>query len=278
MYTQLQLNKVRHLVYEHTGISLSDNKDVMIANRLDKLRRALGSDNIDEILLAIKRGENRDIFVNTFTTNKTSFFREDFHFDDLKNRVIKESVAKSNTLKIYCSAASTGEEPYSILMTIEEAKRLYGAAYLNYSLLATDIDTSVLEQCKNGIYEWNKIADDFPSWIKPQNYLQRRAHPHRPNEYQVRIKKELQSKVAFKPFNLMSQSYPFEHGEFDVIFCRNVLIYFDQKDQNAILKKLFKSLKLNGTLYLGHSESPLELTPFIQRYGQNIFVKIKECE
>lgn len=278
MYTQLQLNNARHLVYEYTGISLSDNKDVMIANRLDKLRRALCSDNIDEILSTIKRGENKDIFVNTFTTNKTSFFREDFHFDDLKNRVIKESAAKGDTLKMYCSAASTGEEPYSILMTTEEAKRLYGATYLNYSLLATDIDTSVLEQCRNGIYEWSKIADDFPSWIKPQDYLQRRAHPQKPNEYQVRVKKELQSKVAFKPFNLMSPSYPFKHGEFDVIFCRNVLIYFDQKDQNTILKKLFKSLKLNGTLYLGHSESPLELTPFVQRYGQNIFVKIKECE
>jgi chemotaxis protein methyltransferase CheR len=276
MYSARQLDRARDLAYRHSGITLGDNKDVMISNRLDKLKRALNSEDIDAILALVENGDHIEIFVSTFTTNKTNFFRESFHFDDLKERVVKQAIESNQPLKIYCSAASTGEEPYSILMTIEEANRDYKTALSNYSLLATDIDLDVLKHASNGIYEWNKNADDFPVWIKPAEYFKRRAHPTKADDYLIKVKDHLMRKVRFDQMNLMSMSYPFKSEEFDVVFCRNVLIYFNQDDQNAILKKLFRTLKLGGTLYLGHSESPLELAPYVERCGQNIFVKTKE--
>ncbi|MBV5322012.1 MAG: protein-glutamate O-methyltransferase CheR [Sulfuricurvum sp.] len=276
MYSAHQLERARALTYKHSGITLGSNKDVMIANRLDKLKRDVGHDDIDAILNAVERGNHVETFVSSFTTNKTNFFREEFHFDDLKNRVFQEAIAKGGEFKIYCSAASTGEEPYSILMTMEQAKEEYGSPMLNYSLLATDIDLDVLKHATNGVYEWNKNADDFPDWIKPATFFKRRPHPSREGDYLIKAKETLARRVRFNQHNLMAENYPFKPEEFDVVFCRNVLIYFSQADQNVILKKLFRTLKLGGTLYLGHSESPLELTPYVERYGQNIFVKVKE--
>ncbi|MCX6074425.1 MAG: protein-glutamate O-methyltransferase CheR [Campylobacterales bacterium] len=276
MYTPRQLDRTRQLAYTHTGITLSANKDVMIANRLDKLKRSLNHDDVDAILTSIERGENIEIFVSALTTNKTNFFRESFHFDDLKERVVKQSITNGEGLKIYCSAASTGEEPYSILMTIESAKEEYDAPMLNYSLIATDIDNEVLNHAAHGIYEWSKSEDDFPHWIRPSNYFKRKQHPSRDGDYLIKIKEPLRRKVVFDTMNLMSQTYPFKAAEFDVVFCRNVLIYFNTLDQNTILKKLFRTLKIGGTLYIGHSESVLDLIPFVERYGQNIFIKTKE--
>lgn len=276
MYSAHQLDRARDLAYRHSGITLGDNKDVMISNRLDKLKRALNSEDIDEIMRWVENGNHIETFVSTFTTNKTNFFRESFHFDDLKERVVKQAIESSSGLKIYCSAASTGEEPYSILMTLEQASTEYRTPLSNYSLIATDIDLDVLKHASNGIYEWNKNAEDFPEWIKPANFFKRRAHPSREGDFLIKVKDNLMRKVRFDQMNLMSPSYPFKGEEFDVVFCRNVLIYFNQDDQNAILKKLFRTLKLGGTLYLGHSESPLELAPYVERCGQNIFVKTKE--
>lgn len=278
MYTAQQLERTRKLAYEQTGITLGSNKDVMIINRLDKLKRDMKNSDINEILNQVESGKNCEVFINTFTTNKTNFFRESFHFDDLKDRVCRESMADTNSsgLKIYCSAASTGEEPYSILMTLEKAKEEFDSPYFGYSLVATDIDTNVLNQASSAIYEWEKNAYDFPDWIKPSVYFKRKAHPSKSGDYLIKVKDALQKKVEFKKFNLMTSAYPFKPAEFDVVFCRNVLIYFNQTDQNEILMKLFKTLKIGGTLYLGHSESPLGLTPFVKRCGQNIFVKVKE--
>jgi chemotaxis protein methyltransferase CheR len=277
MYTPRQLNLVRELAYHHTGISLGSNKDVMIANRLDKLKRSLEQTDIDTILQEIAQGEHLDLFISSFTTNKTSFFREDFHFEDLKERVATQALQKNKELQVYCSAASTGEEPYSIVMAIESAKKLLNNNFFNYSLIATDIDLDVLHHASKGVYEWNKSRDDFPSWIQASHFFKRKPHHARENDYLIKVKDELRNRVKFEQMNLMMPNYPFKAEQFDVVFCRNVLIYFSQEDQNSILKKLFKTLKIGGTLYLGHSESPLELHPYLERYGQNIFVKTKEC-
>jgi chemotaxis protein methyltransferase CheR len=276
MYTTQQLDRARHLAYKNSGIVLGSNKDIMISNRLDRLKRLDNNENIDEILKNIEDGKNIDKFISAFTTNKTNFFREAFHFDDLKNRIIQEAIENKSGLKIYCSAASTGEEPYSILMTIEYVKRINNIENFNYTLLATDIDLEVLEHCKKGIYEYSKLEENIPNWIKPSEYFKRRIHPEKNGDYLIKIKDILQRKVQFQQFNLMSAIYPFKANEFDVVFCRNVLIYFSQDDQKIILKNLIKTLKIGGTLYLGHSESPLNLSPYIKRCGQNIFIKTKE--
>lgn len=261
--------KVKQLLYRLTGITLSDNKDIMIVNRLEKLIRNTKYDgNIATLLDKIKNGEYENEFINAFTTNKTNFFREEFHFLDLKNRVLKENKSPY----IYCCASSTGEEPYSIAMTIKEELN----KNTNAKIIATDIDTNVLKNASSGIYRYQKSSKEFPSWINPSKYFKKRKNINSSDEVLIKVNDELKDLITFAKMNLNDDSYPFTNNEFDVIFCRNVLIYFSMEDQEKILKKLFKHLKIGGTLYLGHSESPQDLINYVNKVGQNIFIKIKE--
>ena len=256
-------NKVKKILYSLTGITLADNKDIMISNRIDKLKRNCRfSGDIMDLLKSIEQGNNVTEFINSFTTNKTHFFREDFHFLDLKNRVLPLFASNGGSkIEMYCSASSTGEEPYSMAMTVLEAKDELNKN-ISASIIASDIDTNVLQYAADGIYRFSKSSKEFPSWIKPQKYFKRR------------VQKNLSGEEVLIKVN--DDSYPFSKNQFDVVFCRNVLIYFSSEDQNAILKKLFKHLKIGGTLYLGHSENPQDLVHYVKRVGQNIFVKEKE--
>jgi len=267
--------KVKTILYSLTGITLSENKDIMIANRLHKLKRDTKfHGDLESLLNAIEEGNNTAEFINSFTTNKTHFFREDFHFDDLKDRVLPEF--KNKEIKMYCSASSTGEEPYSMAMTVFEAQEELNYK-INASIIATDIDTNVLQYAANGVYRFSKSSKEFPSWIKPQKYFKKRVNKTLSiEEILIKVKPELQKLITFQVMNLNDSSYPFKDEQFDVVFCRNVLIYFSTQDQNIILKKLFKHLKIGGTLYLGHSENPHDLINYVKRAGQNIFIKIKE--
>ncbi len=270
-------NKVKKILYSLTGITLADNKDIMISNRIDKLKRNCKfSGDIMDLLKLVEQGENVTEFINSFTTNKTHFFREDFHFLDLKNRVLPLFANSGEKIQMYCSASSTGEEPYSMAMTVFEVKDELNKN-INASIIASDIDTNVLQYAADGIYRYSKSSKEFPSWIKPQKYFKRRVQKNLSGEeVLIKVNDDLKKIVTFKVMNLSDNSYPFSKNQFDVIFCRNVLIYFSSKDQNDILKKLFKHLKIGGTLYLGHSENPQDLVPYVKRVGQNIFVKEKE--
>jgi len=268
MLDQNHLHKrVKNLLYKLTGITLAQNKDIMIVNRLEKLVRNTNFDGDINLLLDKIEKNNEFVteFINTFTTNKTHFFREEFHFNDLKNRVLKDK----KDINIYCCAASTGEEPYSIAMTVKEVSRS-----INAHIIATDIDTDVLQYAANGIYRYQKSSKEFPSWIKPQKYFKRRVKDNGfENEILIKVNDDLKEMITFAQMNLNDEQYPFEDEQFDVIFCRNVLIYFSLEDQNKILKKLFRHLKVGGTMYIGHSESPQDLLKYTQKLGQNIFVK-----
>ena len=263
--------RVRELLYSLAGITLQSNKEVMITNRLDKLKRTLNYDgDISDLISQIEKGKHTTVFINTFTTNKTNFFRESFHFDDLKDRVMPQF--KDQTIQIYCSASSTGEEPYSIAMTAKEYNRTASA-----NIIATDIDTEVLQEAANGIYRYDKSAKEFPQWINPSKYFKKRVNQTLiGNEILIKVNNELKDMITFAQMNLSDETYPFEEHQFDVIFCRNVLIYFSVPDQNIILKKLFFHLKIGGTLYIGHSEHLHDLIKYTQRVGQNIFVKLKD--
>lgn len=275
--TQHIHNKVKSILYSLTGITLTENKDIMINNRLQKLKRNSNfTGNIDELLDEISNGNYVTEFINSFTTNKTHFFREEFHFTDLRDRVLNEFSKNGKSIKMWCSASSTGEEPYSMAMTVKEASKIY-ATNISASILATDIDTNVLQNAANGIYRYSKSSKEFPDWIKPQNYFKRRVQKGLASEeVLIKANDSLKNMIKFSVNNLNSDRYPYGDNEFDVIFCRNVLIYFSTEDQNKILKKLFRHLKIGGTLYLGHSESPQDLINYAQRVGQNIFVKQKE--
>ena len=268
-------DNVKSILYSLTGITLTENKDIMINNRLDKLKRNTKySGNIENLLSEIANGKYITEFINTFTTNKTHFFREDFHFVDLKDRVLPNFSNSRDEIKMYCSAASTGEEPYSMAMTVKEADAL-----LNASIMATDIDTDVLQQAANGIYRFQKSSKEFPEWIKPQKYFKRRIQKNLVgDEVLIKVNDDLKKMVTFAQMNLNDHEYPFSKHQFDVVFCRNVLIYFSVEDQNTILKKLFSLLKIGGTLYIGHSENPHDLINYSKRVGQNIFVKIKDID
>lgn len=276
MYTTKQLELIRKLVYMRTGITLSAHKDTMIWNRLERLRALLGYNTIGCLLDAIESGKHAESFISAITTNKTNFFRENFHFDDLLSRVMPKMLKDGANMKIYCAAAATGEEPYSIAMAMEYCKVMNNVPLFYYSLIASDIDSSALDTAKNGVYEWERSSMDFPSWVIAQNYFKRRDHPVRKGDYLIKVKDALKKNIKFGKMNLMNENYPFKLEEFDIIFCRNVLIYFNQADQNSILKKLFRCLKMGGTLYLGHSESPLELSSHVERLGHNIFIKKSE--
>ncbi|PLY11370.1 MAG: chemotaxis protein [Arcobacter sp.] len=268
---------VKELLYSFTGITLTENKDIMISNRLHKLKRnALFNGTLDELLDAIREGNYKTEFINAFTTNKTHFFREEFHFADLKNRVLPELCKNNQEIKLYCSASSTGEEPYSMAMTILEAQEELGKK-INTSIIATDIDTNVLQYAANGIYRYSKSSKEFPSWLKPQKYFRKRVEKNLVSEeILIKVKEELQRMIKFQVMNLNDENYPFAKNQFDVVFCRNVLIYFSSEDQEKILFKLFRHLKMGGTLYIGHSESPGKLEAYVKRIGQNIFIKEKE--
>jgi chemotaxis protein methyltransferase CheR len=271
-------NKVKTLLYSLTGITLSENKDIMIANRLEKLKRNTDckDSDLDYLLNEIKNGKYVTEFINTFTTNKTHFFREDFHFEDLRDRVLPQFAQNGQEIKMYCSAASTGEEPYSMKMTVQEVIS-HTRRQIKSSIIATDIDTEVLQYAANGIYRYQKSSKEFPSWIKPSKYFKKRVQKGLVgDEILIKVKDELKKDIKFSQMNLNDDVYPFDTHQFDVVFCRNVLIYFSAEDQNKILKKLFRLLKIGGTLYIGHSENPQDLINYSTRVGQNIFVKDKD--
>jgi chemotaxis protein methyltransferase CheR len=270
-------SKTKDILYKLTGITLSQNKTVMIDNRLQKMIKSIKfKGNFDELLQQVDNGNYTKEFINSFTTNKTSFFRESFHFDDLRQRILPELFQKQNDIKIYCSASSTGEEPYTIAMTILQTAKELNINDTRYSVISTDIDTEVLAKAKEGIYRFEPYRSEIPPWISLPRFFKRREIENSTQEFLIKAKDELKSIMTFSQMNLNDEKYPFSDNEFDVVFCRNVLIYFNIDDQNIILKKLFKTLKLHGTLYLGHSENPLDLYPYVKRVGHNIFIKIKE--
>ncbi|MGB9801683.1 MAG: CheR family methyltransferase, partial [Arcobacter sp.] len=137
--------------------------------------------------------------------------------------------------------------------------------------------TNVLQYAANGIYRFSKSSKEFPSWLKPQKYFKKRVEKNLASEeILIKVKPELQKMVTFQVMNLNDANYPFAKNQFDVVFCRNVLIYFSAIDQEKILFRLFRHLKIGGTLYIGHSESPGKLEAYVRRIGQNIFIKEKE--
>lgn len=271
--THVELNVIRQLAYKYIGITIGEHKDIMIKNRMDKLSRTLGL-SYSEILERVSIGELKESFISAYTTNKTDFFREVFHFEDLRDRVLPSFFNSCETPRIYCSASSTGEEPYSIAITCLIAKEKYAISNAKFDIFATDIDVEVLKKAKDALYAHSASSNTFPHWVHHAKYFTRQEIDYTKG-FLIHPKDEVLKMVQFGVQNLMDCVYPFKSGYFDVIFCRNVLIYFSQNDQKSILSKLFDALKIGGTLYLGHSESPLDLSPFVTRVGQNTFIKIQ---
>lgn len=244
------------LITEKLGIRMPAAKKVMLQSRLAKRLRALGIDSYEEYFEFIQstEGEAREFnnFVNEVTTNKTDFFREPKHFDGLIRMVLPDLLMRKeqngSPLKAWSVACSTGEEPYTLAMVLEN----YLASQrteIDYSVLATDISTRVLEIAHRGIYDESRLG------MTPLDYKRRfflRSRDRKSNK--VRVVPELRTKVTFRWLNLMNDNYGIKE-KMDIIFCRNVMIYFDRHTQDAILFNICSHLSSGGYLFMGHSET-----------------------
>lgn len=251
-------NKIRKLILEMSGINIGENKKEMVKARMGKLMRTQGFENISEILDRIADGDKSLIqeFINCLTTNKTSFFRESHHFDFLLNYI---KANKERSIKIWCQAASTGEEPYSLAMTILEA---YGGTVpFGTQILCSDIDTEVLEKGRVGVY--NKATSNLDDNLISKYWED--------NGDTISAKRCLKDLISFTQFNLMD-SFLGKSG-YDFIFCRNVMIYFNEDMQRKILDKSKIALKDTGFFVAGHSENFSFLNSPFKSIGKTIYVK-----
>jgi len=244
-FTQDDFTRIRALIYQSAGISLAAGKRDMVYSRLARRLRARQLNCFTDYLRLLEAGDTQEMeaFINALTTNMTSFFREPHHFQILSERLAL--LPKNRPATIWCCASSTGEEPYSIAMTAAGALGNSPPA----RILATDIDTNVLAAGRLGVYPVDQVQK-LPSELQKSYFLRGEGS----NEGFARVREELRQMVTFKQLNLLDEAWPMR-GRFDMIFCRNVMIYFDKATQQAILKKLAGALQPDGLLFVGHSES-----------------------
>lgn len=260
-FTARDFALVREMIYQRAGISLSENKQDMVYSRLARRLRAVGVDTFAKYLHALEldpHNEEWEAFTNALTTNLTSFFREAHHFPMLAS-FVKTRPAEIN---IWCSASSTGEEPYSIAMTACEA---FNTLTPPVKIIATDIDTNVLEVAANGVYAADRL-DKMSAERVRRFFLKGKGA----NEGMVRIRKELRDMVTFEQLNLLSSHWPVS-GPFDVIFCRNVMIYFDKPTQAKILNRFAPLMRQDGLLFAGHSENFLNITDTFSLISKTVY-------
>lgn len=264
-FSQQDFNRVRALIYQLAGISLNDSKQQMVYSRLSRRLRVRGVAGfrayLDDIESGRDPGETTE-FINALTTNLTSFFREAYHFPILAEHL----KSCGQTVRIWCSAASTGEEPYSLAMTAVEA---LGGFSDRIRIQASDIDTHVLAQADAGIYPRERIAKLSPERLR-RFFLSGKGA----SEGYVRVRPELRQLIEFTQLNLLGREWPV-HGPFDAIFCRNVMIYFDKPTQATILKRMVPMLQPDGLLFAGHSENFQYVCPDLISRGQTVYALTK---
>lgn len=247
-------SRLSSFITEEYGIKLPVTKRAMLESRLNKKVRSLGMDNYQQFLDFIfsNEGQRAELLhvVDLITTNKTDFYREPDHFYFLQNEYLPSWIAQhTHALKIWSAGCSSGEEPYTLVMLLEELRRKY--AQFNYSLLASDVSIRVMQEAYKGIYSIDKIAA-LPIEKKRAFFLRSKTQPDL-----VRVKPEFRKKISYKRINLMDDSFGLLRHDYEIIFCRNVLIYFDKPTQERVIRKFIQHLKPGGLLFLGHSESTL---------------------
>ena len=253
--------RLRELIYLHAGISLSAGKRQMVYSRLIRRLRILGLKDFRDYLLLLEadEGGERQAFTNALTTNLTAFFREPHHFPILSEYAKR---AERDHLTIWSSACSTGEEAYSIAITMAEA---FGSIAAPVRILASDVDTNVLERARFGVYPMERAAKVPADQIR--NYFLRGSGAH---EGMVKVRPELREMISFRQINLLDANWGVR-GPLDVIFCRNVMIYFNKKTQFEILKRFAAVLAPNGLLFIGHSESLQHAGDLFRLRGKTVY-------
>lgn len=268
-FSDKSFNFIRKLIADKTGITLSDAKRDMVYSRLSRRLRKLKIDSFDRYCELLQEGNEDELvqFINAITTNLTSFFRENHHFDYLKNKVLPGlfSTKKEKRLRIWSAGCSTGEEAYSIAMVVSE---LVGSRRdWDIKILATDLDTNVVATAAKGIYHESRI-----NGISKER-LRKYFIKSRKNESgEVAILPELKQMITFKQLNLMHE-WPMK-GPFDIIFCRNVVIYFSKDTQRILFDRFSNIIVDEGHLFIGHSESLFKVSDSFTLIGGTIYKKI----
>ncbi len=261
-----EFERVRQLIYQRAGISLHAGKQAMVYSRLSRRLRETGQPGFGAYLQWLEQASGPAAeaewqeFVNCLTTNLTAFFREEHHFHALAQDL---QACGNRPLRIWCNAASTGEEPYSLAMTVVEAL----GASAPVQIVASDIDTRVLQTARKGVYPADSRGLDAE---RLKRHFQRGTGP---NAGFVRVRPELAKRIDFRPFNLMSASWSALGEPFDFIFCRNVMIYFDNATQRKVLERMHAALKPGGLLYVGHSENFTDARDLFRLRGKTIYVR-----
>ncbi len=260
-FTAQDFDRVRQLIYRHAGISLSEAKSDMVYSRVGRRLRAVGSTSFKQYLDALESQNNPmewEAFTNALTTNLTSFFREEHHFPILAEHLL----TLKKPIRIWCSAASTGEEPYTIAMTACEA---FGSLNPPVEIIATDIDTNVLSTASKGIYPYERVSK--LSETRRKHFFLKGSGP---NEGMVAVRKELKSMITFSQLNLLEDNWALNEP-FDAIFCRNVMIYFDKPTQSKILSRFAPLMKQHALLFAGHSENFLYVSDAFNLKGKTVY-------
>ena len=267
-FTRKQFVWVRDKLYEHCGIVLSDHKESMVYNRLVRRVRDLKLDGFDSYLSYLESHPAEfNQFVNALTTNLTAFFREAHHFDFVRDHVVPQ-IRQSGRRNVRCWSAgcSLGEETYSLAITLAES--FANMPSMDWRIHATDIDSDVLAHGSSGVYMRERLN------AVPERQLHRWfLKGSGAQAGKVKIKPELRRHIDFQQVNLMAD-WPID-GPLDFIFCRNVMIYFDQQTQARLLGRMAELLRPNAYLFIGHSESINKLTDRFRLVGKTIYQKVK---
>ncbi|MDT7524382.1 CheR family methyltransferase [Rhodoferax sp. TBRC 17198] len=264
LWTSADFDHVQKLIYQRAGISLHDGKHAMVYSRLSRRLRETGHNSFREYLrwLEATDGPEWQEFVNALTTNLTSFFREGHHFQVLAEYL--RSIQSAGACRMWCSAASTGEEPYSIVMTATEALGSNG----NFSLIASDIDSKVLHTASQGIYKSDSLKGLDQARLQ-RFFMRGKAG----NAGMAKVKQELRSKIDFLIVNLIRNDWPFR-DPFDVVFCRNVMIYFDAITQRQVLERIHKVMKPGALLFVGHAENFSDSRDLFALKGKTVYERV----
>jgi chemotaxis protein methyltransferase CheR len=269
VFEERDFRRVCRMIHEYAGIQLSPHKRDMVYGRLVRRLRALSLEHFSDYLDLVEADRDAEVqaFVNALTTNLTSFFREDYHFtalaEQLREAHARQPRGSSSPLLVWCAAASTGEEPYSLAITACEA---FDSATPPVRILATDIDTQVLQTGARGVYPVERIDGLGPQ--RRRRFFQRGTGP---NEGQCRVRPELQALIEFRPLNLLDADYGMAGQRFTAVFCRNVMIYFDKATQYRVLRQVVPLLTADGRLYAGHSESFHHAADLVAACGRTVY-------
>ncbi|MFV3305051.1 CheR family methyltransferase [Pseudomonas sp. NY15181] len=262
LYTRRDFQQVRERLYRHAGISLSENKEQLVYSRLSRRLRSLRLNSFAEYFAYLETHEEEwQQFVNALTTNLTAFFRERHHFEHLA-RLADEQLLDHRPLRVWSAASSTGEEPYSIAMTLVDA---LGSFTPPVQIMASDIDTGVLHSARQGIYPMERLEALSPA--QKRRFFLRGTGV---NAGKARVVGELRQLVEFRQINLLDANWGISGG-LDAIFCRNVMIYFDKPTQTRLLERMVSLLRPGGLLFAGHSENFVHAAHLVRSVGRTTY-------